>query len=76
MLPSICQFNVEVHYAPNVNVAEYNEFVPLLQKIIRKGHYLLMHAELPPKIVAKRWKFLRMYFLNIRDAQCTRKFIC
>lgn len=71
-LPPICQFNVEVHYAPDKDPDLYKSFIEFFPRFIRAGQFLLMNVELPDK---KKYRHLRMFFFNVGNEQCIRRFI-
>ncbi|KAH7719532.1 Methyltransferase FkbM [Aphelenchoides avenae] len=74
-LPPICQMNVEVHYPPSgIGGTElHGDFIKFFPEFLRDRRFLLLNVELPD---SPKFRFLRMYFINVHDEECIRKFIC
>uniref|UniRef100_A0A183BTY4 Methyltransf_21 domain-containing protein n=1 Tax=Globodera pallida TaxID=36090 RepID=A0A183BTY4_GLOPA len=72
----ICQINIEVH-DPDTLFANYThqQFFRSLDTLLRSGRFALMNTDMFTK-QAPLHLFLRMFFVNIVEERCTRKFIC
>ena len=70
-LPPICQINFELHYPPKDFGGSIAEFFDAFLKIIDSGRYLPIHLE-----EYKDTGFFRIFFVNVREYTCVRKYLC
>ncbi|KAL3105217.1 hypothetical protein niasHT_024111 [Heterodera trifolii] len=73
---SICQINIEVH-DPNTLIANYThqQFFQSFDTLVRSGQFALMNTDMYTGD-APLHLFLRMFFVNVVDEKCTKKFLC
>ncbi|KAL3071490.1 hypothetical protein niasHT_031854 [Heterodera trifolii] len=73
---SICQINIEVH-DPNTLIANYThqQFFQSFDTLIRSGQFALMNTDMYTAS-APLHLFLRLFFVNVVDEKCTKKFLC
>ncbi|KAL3099480.1 hypothetical protein niasHS_002935 [Heterodera schachtii] len=72
----ICQINIEVH-DPDTLIANYShqQFFRSLNILLRSGKFALMNTDMFTK-QAPIHLFLRMFFVNIGEEKCRKKFFC
>jgi hypothetical protein len=69
--------NVEFHH--HVALADYDtrwKFVNKFDEFLRYGPFALMHADSMNAADSEIYFYHRMYFLNVEDEICVKKFLC
>lgn len=70
-LPTICQINMELHTPPKSYGYDLGDFYDHFINLLLDARYMPMHIE-----ISGPAKFLRVFMLNIKDSDCTSKFLC
>ncbi|KAI1694193.1 methyltransferase fkbM domain-containing protein [Ditylenchus destructor] len=63
-LPTICQMNVEIHNPPDYGIS-YQKFYSGFDKLVLAGRFIVLNLKAP-----------RLFFMNIVDEACVKKFLC
>lgn len=69
-MPTVCQVNVEMHYAEENYGVTIDEFDATLNALIDEANWIILRA------TAHNDKIVRLYLFNGEDPKCVKKFMC
>ncbi len=68
--PTICQLNIEFHYPLKEYSITFVDFFHFLKMLLER--YVLLNVDISANVDG----FIRTFFVNYKDEQCRKKYLC